>query len=136
MRRFPPALILVSLLFTMCADRDLRSVRPDRTRDADGIIKLYGNKRQGDWMLKGKGVQVNAAIVVEKLGKGSTVTVTARETLTPLLIPVQFAPTERRAASLQPGDLVTFKGICSGMNGSLRFESCISLGVSKPVERS
>lgn len=135
MRRHPAVtLIIVSLILSIaCSDSDLRHTKPDRTRDADGIIKLYNNRRQGDWMLKGKVIQVEAAIVTEA-NRGSVVA-TGRESLTPIPMSLSFHPSERQAARLAPGDLITFKGICRGINGSIRFESCVILAIRRPIEQ-
>ena len=46
-----------------CGEADLRDIKHERTRDADGIVQLYRNERQGDWTLKGKVILVTGAQV-------------------------------------------------------------------------
>ena len=58
---FLTAALIVAL--THCGGSDLREVRHERTRDADGIIQLYRNERQGNWTLKGKVILVQDALV-------------------------------------------------------------------------
>ena len=116
-----------------CTETDLRDTRPDRTRTADGIIKLYGNQRQGDWMLKGKVIQVESATVVEVSAGNREIVVTGRESVTPIPMVLELHTSETGASRIEPGDLVTFKGVCNGMNGTIRFDSCLILGVWRPA---
>ena len=134
MARTSWTILLPGLLVCLaCTEPDLRDTKPDRTRNADGIIKLYGNRQQGDWMLKGKVIQVESAVVVEAIKNGSPLAVTGQDALTPISMTLDFHSSETRGTRLAPGDLVTFKGICRGMDGTIRFDSCIILGVSTPV---
>ena len=95
-------------LAVSCSESDIRNTKPDRTRDADGIITLYKNRRQGDWMLKGKVVRVEQAVVVATASKGAKVELTGRSSLTPIPILITFLTSEKGQGRLSPGDLLTF----------------------------
>jgi hypothetical protein len=126
-------LIAASLtVLVACAESDVRNTRPDRTRSADGIIKLYGNRLQGDWMLKGKVVQVEAAVVTEVVAKRREIVVTGRESLVPIPMTIRLHSSEKTITRIVPGDLLTFKGVCRGLDGTIQFESCVILSLLKP----
>ena len=130
------AILAAGFIFNMACDSDIRESKPDRTRDADGIIKLYRNHEQGDWMLKGKVILVEAAVIVSVSRGGSALTVTGRNTLTPIPISLRFHESEKKLNRLSPGDLITFKGRCTGMRESIQFESCVLISVFKQVPTS
>ena len=133
MRRITQVL-LAWLCFTLaCSESDIRNTKPDRTRDADGIITLYKNRRQGDWMLKGKVIRVEQAVVVATAPNGSQVELTGRSSLTPIPILITFHSSEKGQARMTPGDLLTFKGICTGMDEAIGFESCVTEGRTQPL---
>jgi len=129
------AFLAVGLTFNLACDSDIRGTKPQRTRDADGIIKLYRNREQGDWMLKGKVIQVEAAVVVDA-PRGGPLTVAGRTSLTPIPIEVRYHKSEKGLGRLSPGDIITFKGIGAGMEGSILFNSCVLISVFKRVPTS
>ena len=114
-----------------CSESDLREVKPERTRDADGIIKLYRNKKQGDWTLKGKVILVTSAIITEVGDKGRTAIATGRKSLSPIPIVISFSQHEKQGRRLLSGDIVTFKGLCVGMDQTIRFDSCILISTTR-----
>ncbi|MEE2753253.1 MAG: hypothetical protein VX910_04665 [Candidatus Latescibacterota bacterium] len=125
-------LLLVAITVGVaCSESDLRQVKPERTRDADGIIKLYRNKKQGDWMLKGKVILVTSAIITELGNKGRTAIVTGRKSLSPIPIVISFSQHEKLGKGLLSGDNVTFKGLCVGMDQAIRFDSCILISTTR-----
>jgi hypothetical protein len=130
--RLPQSLtyLAAAAVLLACGEDDLSKTKPARTRDADGIIKLYGNRRQGDWMLKGNVILVEAAVVTEVAKNGRTVIVNGRTTLDPIPIRVEFSESEKRSVRLVPGDLIVFKGRCKGMNTAIRFTSCILISIA------
>jgi hypothetical protein len=104
------SLLTVITVGVACSESDLRKVKPERTRDADGIVKLYGNRKQGDWMLKGKVILVTTAIVTGVGKQGRTALASGQHTFSPTPIQIVFSPLEKRGKSLVSGDIVTFKG--------------------------
>lgn len=124
---------LIAAASLACSDADLREVRPDRTRDADGIIKLYANREQGDWMLKGKVVQVESALVTDVARNAGVVIATGRTTLTPIPFRIRFHPSESRVRQVAAGDLLTFKARCTGKDEAIMFESAVVIAISRPV---
>ena len=114
-----------------CSESDLRQVKPERTRDADGIIKLYRNKKQGDWTLKGKVILVTSAIITEVGDKGRTAIATGRKSLSPIPIVISFSQHEKQGRRLLSGDIVTFKGLCVGKDQTIRFNSCILISTNR-----
>ena len=129
MRPTTALLLLTGIL--ACSDTDLRNATQERTRDADGIIKRYQNREQGDWMLKGKIILVEHAVVTETGRQG--LVATGQTSLNPIPLSVRFSESEKRGRGLAAGDLITFKGRCKGMNGSIGFESCFLLSITKPA---
>ncbi len=129
-------ILVVGVTFNLACTDDIRGTRPDRTRDADGIIKLYRNSEQGDWMLKGKVVRVDAAVVVDAPRRGMALTVAGQTSLTPIPIRLRFHESEKGLGLLSPGDIISFKGRGAGKSDAIRFDSCILLSISKRVPTS
>ncbi|MBT97589.1 MAG: hypothetical protein CL902_03050 [Dehalococcoidia bacterium] len=129
-----PVLVLSAMTaMQACGDPDLSDTKPDRTRDADGIVKLYRNHEQGDWMLKGKVILVRNAVVLDVPKSGSAFTLAGQTTLSPIPITLRFHVSEKQMSRLTPGDLIAFKGICTGMTESIQFRSGVLMSVSKPL---
>ena len=128
--------LVVGVTFNLACTDDIRGTKPDRTRDADGIIKLYRNQEQGDWMLKGKVVRVDVAVVVDVPRSGLALTVAGQTSLALVPITLRFHESEKGLVNLSPGDIISFKGRCLGKSDAIRFESCILLSISKRVPTS
>lgn len=129
------AVILIVVL-TQCGESDLRNVRHERTRDADGIIQLYGNERQGNWTLKGKVILVQSAIVTGIATKSGRVIVDLAgfDTQSPLAIRCTFHKSQtRRVRVLKPGDIISFKALCDGVDQIVVFSSGILIGVERSI---
>ena len=92
--------LVVGVTFNLACTDDIRGTKPDRTRDADGIIKLYRNQEQGDWMLKGKVVRVDVAVVVDAPRSGLALTVAGQTSLAPVPIMLSSSADPARAAPL------------------------------------
>jgi hypothetical protein len=87
-------------------------------------------------MLKGKVILVTSAIVTEVGKQGRTAIATGRQSFSPTPITIAFSKYEKNGGRLTRGDIVTFKGRCTGMAGAIGFESCILISSTRPVPNS
>lgn len=120
-----------------CGEADLRDIKHERTRDADGIVQLYRNERQGDWTLKGKVILVTGAQVAAVRTSGGRVVVemTGFDTLLSTGLRCTFHKSQtRRLRTLLPGDVIAFKAICDGLEKAVVFRVGVLIGVERPLE--
>ncbi len=134
-----PALLSAALILSLThcgGEVDLREVKHERTRNADGITQLYKNPRQGNWTLKGKVILVRGAIVTGIQTRSGRVVVDLAgfDELAPLSLRCTFHQSQtRRARSIQQGDVIAFKAICDGLDRVVLFSSGVLLSVDRPV---
>lgn len=131
---FLTAALIVAL--THCGGSDLREVRHERTRDADGIIQLYRNERQGNWTLKGKVILVQDALVTGIATQSGRVIVDLAgfDALSPLGIRCTFHKSlTKRVRVLKEGDIISFKAVCDGLEKTIVFSSGVLIGVERSI---
>lgn len=128
--------VALALLVACGGERDLSDVKQNRMRSADGIVKLYANERQGDWMLKGNVILVHSATVQEIRSAGGRIVVdlAASDILSPLLLRCTFHKGQtRRARTLKKGDNITIKAQCDGLKDLVLFSSGVLIAVDQPA---
>lgn len=128
--------LTLAILVACGGERDLSDVKQHRTRSADGIVKLYANERQGDWMLKGNVILVHSATVQEIRNVGGRIIVdlAGSDILSPLLLRCTFHKGQtRRARTLKKGDNISIKAQCDGLKNVVLFSSGVLIALDQPA---